>query len=1753
MESESAAAAADTPPVEVPLDDTPPRPFVVFGQTVDMEIDFAEKRVHGRSDILIVPTTDVSEVYIDARQCEIDVAQITVSNCEMEATYQDPCEWIQTPENYRWSAPQWGIRKHRMKPLLHHRRNEVSALDHDLKCCTPLNGSIKIKLPSVDEVLRKNKDSQKSDQQDLLLHPVDGTVGGYRIRIPFKLRNVCDGLHFVGIDETDTRYPHVYTRHSVEPGTASAIFPCIDDPGSRNSWKISITCPRTLGDAFPAPPAIQQQQPNGTSATSGGRKRKRDKEEAKKRYMTLTEEDKLLDMTVVCSGYLTGEVVNKDDETKKTMTFEVDRNKAAKHIGFAVGPFEHVDLWSEFRSEEDDTKLGVNAVKVHGYCLPGRAEEVKNTCSTLVTAVDYFVLTFGRYPFESYKVCFVDDMVDETVPLCAFSLCSTRLLCPADIIDFEVETTRTLVHSLACQWFGINIIPNTKADIWLVVGISWFLTDHFMKMLCGNNEYRFRMKSMSDRLVEIDIRRPALQDLGEHLHLGSFEVDFMNLKAPLVLFILDRRLSKSSNSTGISKIISRMVSKANTSGQGSDEVLGSDAFRRACEKAGNTRLEQFWNQWVTGSGCPRLDVYQRFNKKRLCVEMTIRQTQDIAFMKPRLLDKSDFWRDVVEESHGVYAGELQQCFTGPMTIRIHEADGTPYEHIVEIREEAARSVKFEIPYNTKYKRLKRNRRQRERALASNTARGDEENNNQRVLYYLGDVMQHPEDMEEWDFRDWDEETETKMDQESYEWIRMDADFEWICEMQTNLPAYMYASQLQQDRDVVAQQDSMLFLHRSFSKTGPHPLVSTILARTLLDPRYYYGIRIMAADELPRHAVDEPVNWVGLRHLMKTFQYFFCHPGTYTPKPNNFADKRQYFCQRTIPEAVARIRGEDGKCPKEARRFILEQLQANDNSDNPYSDQPYICTLIRALATCLIPDEKKTKQQKDMSFSFEDADEDEVMGEVVDPEPEEFVKEAYEEIDRYRRMDEYDPSYQNCFTTAALDAMCRLMKAEVIPRRHLPFLQYVHDKTYDLVRIQACECIVELGMLNNASVLRLFFALVSTDPSPFVRDRLFKALCRGLASIAIGENEQSDKQTPLQPVGDGLIIEEDGIIEARKEAKVRREDLSAALAALKKETTDDALLQKSIWNAMNSPILTVAERIQLLELCSILFEEEMSLLVDFKYPSFWTATRGERGRGKANVVFRRHYRTKSRKPYSGPPKPEPKRTITLNINRNNSSTVKAATTSTTLSLPVPSPASAPKLSGSTPTPKQTIPAPKKASVSKGKSADVVKQPYAGDPKAIEASRLYIDFQALFKLVPEPRKKEFDYTRDLLTVGKDLIGRYRRAQILSKDLQDLIVGNPEIRQARYESMISKVQVMKPHFEVFEAELNYCLPSDKPVWYSEEEIKKYTNIKCLCGEIWMAWVFTMPWDFPELANTIMTSIQNYRYYQSTSPIVQEWTKRFGTIKTRDEKTLPHSANSTPARPTAKVLQAEPDEVKDNDNLAPAKPSRPLKRASTEGDGPRPRKAPKLDTKIVKLDTSRIPRKKLESLEKRPKRSLLVSVKFTAWDKLRQRKDKVNMPQAGSIRATPKHRKPDYKAGKSSKSGINSPRSSVGPSSPAPGRIMESAQIESSPTSMSAPPSTTAGSHRSSTSQPSQSQSGGSNAKPRKALPEMRKPLPEMRKPLPSAAPTSNPTPSKQPQPQPQPQQSASSPSAASPSASKGSSTKLKIKLKPPTSGPS
>lgn len=269
-------------------------------------------------------------------------------------------------------------------------------------------------------------------------------------------------------------------------------------------------------------------------------------------------------------------------------------------------------------------------------------------------------MTYGSYPFTNFKLCFVDDIPSEIVSTGSLSICSTRLLFPEDIIEPIEQVSRTLVHSLASQWMGINIVPKEPADTWVVVGIAYFITDIFMKKLAGNNDYRFRQRQAADRVSDLDVSRPSLYDTGRILSLDLSELEFMAKKAPLVLFILDRRLTKAGGSSGLSRIISRLFLNAKV-GEMANSAISTAYFTKTCEKLGHTKLDVFFTQWVYGAGCPRFRVSQRFNKKKLVVEMIIQQFQHETI--ERDIEKETFLRDVKEDIRGVFAGPIQPVFT----------------------------------------------------------------------------------------------------------------------------------------------------------------------------------------------------------------------------------------------------------------------------------------------------------------------------------------------------------------------------------------------------------------------------------------------------------------------------------------------------------------------------------------------------------------------------------------------------------------------------------------------------------------------------------------------------------------------------------------------------------------------------------------------------------------------------------------------------------------------------------------------------------------------------------------------------------------------------------------------------------------------------------------------------------------------------------------------------------------------------------
>ncbi|KAG4034749.1 hypothetical protein MFRU_002g01020 [Monilinia fructicola] len=1176
--------------------------FIVVHQKVELEVDFSTKTLRGRTEIQILPQTkELQTIHIHARQCSIPQKKVLVNGQVASFSYEDPHKKLEVPDYYSWD-----IESHKMQ------KDRVKFLSSDSK----LAGTIEIEIPDSVRIEEVDPFSDKAAtpvtqravgvavarNSSVALEGGSASVPVFTaktaaeqasrfqpltVTIPFVTNRIRDGLQFVGVEEGDVRFPHVYTKHSMERGVACCIFPCVDDSAMRCSWDISIKCSRTLGDALKRRPHIHNHKPGHAI----GIYEKMDIDE-----VFLSDEEKLLEMAVICSGEQVDEVIDLDDSSKKIVSFQCTSDIAATHVGFSIGPFEQVDL-SEYREGEDEERLGQGqSTAIYGYCLPGRTEELRNTCAPLAHAIDHFVLSLGSFPFSESKFVFVDDQVNDTEHTASLSICSSRLLFPEDIIDPEMDNIRKLVHAIASQYVGVSIVPDQRSDRWLIAGISHFMTNSFMKNLCGNNEFMFRQKLNSDRLVRLDVDRPSLFALGEIVDVCEDTREFMELKAPLVLFILDKRIAKAQGGTGISRVISKMIVNANAIG-GADSTLSTEGFRKSCEKITKYReTDSFFTQWVHGAGCPHFTIAQKFNKKRLCVEMTITQTQASSEGESKL-HKHGFYRAFKDKVNGVTAPKAQSTFTGPLTIRIHEADGTPYEHIVTIREKTSR---IEIPYNTKYKRLKRNRRMKERANAGTAMEINAENHEDALIYCLGDVLQSPQDIQEWGLRDWDPATEAKMEAESYEWIRVDADFEWICDKKfTGMEAYMYVSQLQQDRDISAQYESMVYLDNA----PPHPLVATFLIRTLMDRRYFYGIRAMAAKSLAKHAVEKDVKWIGLSHLEKAFQEFFCYPGTKMPRSNDFSDKQAYWIDCAIPQAMSRIRSlYDSLCPRRARQFILDQLRFNDNGNNDYSDNFKVANLLRSLADSLIPGAKGLNNDA----LLDDTEE-------ID-EPQKFRDIVLEELDRYSRMDEWIDSYQNIYTITVIECKLKLMNAGIIPLDALDFAQYLHDGTAPRVRIKAFEALADLGFLKNTSVACLLVTAMSTDPSPWVRSELTKVFHYGMGVLGLGEYKTKRVAAPVAK--DGLIIEEASTT-ARQEQAERSSSIIGALASLKLEVGGNTDLKNAMWKAVLSPVITVAEQNDFLELCTVFCYPKESLILKLRYPRYWKVEH----RGKGRLVFK----------------------------------------------------------------------------------------------------------------------------------------------------------------------------------------------------------------------------------------------------------------------------------------------------------------------------------------------------------------------------------------------------------------------------------------------------------------------------------------------------------------------------------------------------
>ncbi|ODV92750.1 hypothetical protein CANCADRAFT_92684 [Tortispora caseinolytica NRRL Y-17796] len=1206
--------------------------FSVANQTVYVDFDFQNCSLTGWTEISIVPSTQTLEtITLDCRQTNIH--SVSINGQDVQYIYNNPCRSLH-------------LSKHTTVFQHHFLRNALASV-----CGDDPGKELSIKVPRGLVTARSSSATARTLDTRSSRHSPDPDAGTTHfepllVRIEYSLVNPLDGISFAQCTgASSSAYPHVYTTNDPIACSTSLWTPCIDGIWERCTWELKFSIPRTVSDIFkPATSTSAPSSPGSPSSLDSAMHISTnyepiiDKQDPTSLRPTSTQHQKTgkgpdptdsesLEMSIICSGDIVEEYAHPTDYRKKIVSCIVGSAVGAQHIAFAIGPFQKFDL-SQLEDKED---VGENSEEtdINAYFLPGNEHLVKNTCLFLPEAMRFISDNYGSYPFTDFKLCFVRDAVNDCVAATGLALCSERILFPQDVIDPIYHRTKQITTAVANQWCGINIIPKNWGDYWITIGISSFIASAFMRQLTGKNEHRFRLRKESDKMLELDIGKPPLAYPNFNRPLLAKSLEFMQLKAPAVLHILDRRMTKISGSYNLSRVIPKLFLQG-MSGELFNGMLSTGHFARTCERVGHMKLDAFFKSWVYNSGYPIFRVTQRFNKKKMFVEMGIRQVQ-LSEVPPPTIDEEEFVEDSRNHLKGFSGVPIQPVFPGPMTIRIHEADGTPYEHIVDIREGF---TKLDIQYNTKYKRLKRVKKQRDKQVQVNLENSDEVQVATEVLLHsLGDVLQTDEDIEEWKLHDWTKEDEDRMNSEAFEWIRLDADFEWIGRIYISQPDYMFLSQLQQDRDVIAHYEAVqYFANRASQNSGESGRIySSILVRTLMDVRYYYGVRMEAASALAKYATSN-LDYIGSFHLMKAYQTLYCFENSTIPRENDFSNFASYFVQKAIIQALSTVRDENGDTPLDIKKFLLDLLKFNENSNNAYSDCYFIGELIVNICNAaqspnssnslLSKSKDKSKAAiksngiDEMTNGSDIAMDDFAMDFEFDfpdsNEHQDFLENFVQLIEKNLRMDRWSPSYGNIVTVLGLQAKETLEMNGMIATDLKELLDYCHPDVESVVRRQALRSLLTLGGVKMPGVIRYVFATMALDNSGFVRQSAMDALHRATGHIALKGSIDAQKAVDRDLV---MIIEEraDIAIGTRRE-NLARAGIAGALAMVRRELGELKFLQEQVWDMLQSGLLGLKLECQLLDLSAALYPAKDSLMVKLRVPSELrlVATRREGG-------------------------------------------------------------------------------------------------------------------------------------------------------------------------------------------------------------------------------------------------------------------------------------------------------------------------------------------------------------------------------------------------------------------------------------------------------------------------------------------------------------------------------------------------------------
>jgi transcription initiation factor TFIID subunit 2 len=96
----------------------------------------------------------------------------------------------------------------------------------------------------------------------------------------------------------------------------------------------------------------------------------------------------------------------------------------------------------------------------------------------------------------------------------------------------------------------------------------------------------------------MDVDRPPIGRISHNSVPSADDIAFVKLKAPLVLFMLDKRMLKGGPSLGLNRVIPKIMLSAMSGELGVANAITTSWFIRTCRKVSGIELRTFASQWI---------------------------------------------------------------------------------------------------------------------------------------------------------------------------------------------------------------------------------------------------------------------------------------------------------------------------------------------------------------------------------------------------------------------------------------------------------------------------------------------------------------------------------------------------------------------------------------------------------------------------------------------------------------------------------------------------------------------------------------------------------------------------------------------------------------------------------------------------------------------------------------------------------------------------------------------------------------------------------------------------------------------------------------------------------------------------------------------------------------------------------------------------------------------------------------------------